>query len=64
MLYAAGVGTDDLLFPTASRSTSPPGTYINLNLHLFNATDNALTDTSGVLVKTIDRRPTSCTRPT
>ena len=53
MLYAAGVGTDDLRFPAGVAMHLPAGTYINLNLHLFNATDNPLADRSGVLVKTV-----------
>ena len=53
MLYAAGVGTDDLLFPPGIAMHIPAGTYINLNLHLFNATDNTLADRSGVLVKAV-----------
>jgi hypothetical protein len=53
MLYAAGVGTDDLLFPTGVAMHIPVGTFINLNLHLFNATDNPLSGTSGVSVKTV-----------
>src|SRR5215468_3936380 len=53
MLYAAGVGTDDLLFPPGIAMHIPAGTYINLNLHLFNATDNSLADRSGVLVKVV-----------
>jgi hypothetical protein len=51
MLYAAGVGTDDLVFPPGVAMHISAGTYINLNLHLFNATDATLADTSGVLVK-------------
>ncbi|MBV8762824.1 MAG: hypothetical protein JO257_36400 [Deltaproteobacteria bacterium] len=51
MLYAAGVGTDDLNFPAGVAMHIPAGTYINLNLHLFNATDNMISGTSGVLVK-------------
>ena len=53
MLYAAGVGTDDLLFPPGVAIHIPAGTYLNLNLHLFNATDNALSDHSGILVKVV-----------
>jgi len=55
MLYAAGVGTDDLLFPPGVAIHLPAGTFINLNLHLFNATDNPLADRSGVLVKVVQR---------
>jgi Copper type II ascorbate-dependent monooxygenase, C-terminal domain len=53
MLYAAGVGTDDLLFPAGVAMHIAPGTYLNLNLHLFNATDNTLANSSGVLVKVV-----------
>jgi hypothetical protein len=53
MLYAAGVGTDDLLFPPGVAMHLTAGTFINLNLHLFNATDNQLADRSGVQVKVV-----------
>jgi hypothetical protein len=53
MLYAAGVGTDDLIFPSGIAMHIPAGTYINLNIHLFNATDNPLADRSGVLIKAV-----------
>jgi hypothetical protein len=53
MLYAAGVGTDDLMFPAGVAIHIAPGTFLNLNLHLFNATDNRLADSSGVLVKIV-----------
>jgi hypothetical protein len=53
MLYAAGVGTGDLMFPPGIAIHIPAGTYINLNLHLFNATDNPLADRSGVLIKAV-----------
>jgi len=53
MLYAAGIGTDDLAFPPGVAMHITAGTYINLNLHLFNATDNPLADTSSVLVKLV-----------
>lgn len=55
MLYASGVGTDDLVFPGGVAMHIPAGTNINLNLHLFNATDNMITGTSGVLVKIVDQ---------
>lgn len=51
MLYAAGVGTDDLEFPAGVAMHIAAGTYVNLNLHLFNASDNPISGTSGVLVK-------------
>jgi hypothetical protein len=54
MLYAAGVGTDDNAFPDGVAIHLAAGTYINLNLHLYNTTDNPITATSGVLVKTMN----------
>jgi hypothetical protein len=54
MMYAAGVATDENLLPTGVAIHLVAGTYINLNLHLFNATDFDMTDhVSGVLVKTV-----------
>jgi hypothetical protein len=53
MLYAAGVGTDDLNFPPGVAMHIAAGTYINLNLHLFNASDNPISGSSGVLVKVV-----------
>ena len=52
MLFASGVGTDDLVFPADTGIIIPAGTLINLNLHLFNATDSAISGTSGVMIKT------------
>jgi hypothetical protein len=54
MLYAAGVNTDDLAFPAGVAMHLTAGSYINLNLHLFNVTDDPITGTSGVLVKVVD----------
>jgi hypothetical protein len=54
MLYAAGVNTDDLVFPTGVAVHLAAGTWINLNLHLFDVSDNTESGMSGVLVKTID----------
>jgi hypothetical protein len=53
MLFASGVGTDDLAFPPGVAIHIAAGTYINLNLHLFNASDNPIDATSGVLVKRV-----------
>ena len=55
MLYAAGVGTDDLNFPAGVAMHIPAGTYINLNLHLFNASDMPMSGDSGVLVKIVQK---------
>lgn len=54
MLYAAGINTDDNYFPDGVAIHIPAGTYVNLNLHLYNTTDNSITNTSGVSVKTMN----------
>lgn len=54
MLYAAGVNTDDNYFPDGVAIHVPAGTYLNLNLHLYNTTDNTITANSGVYVKTMN----------
>lgn len=54
MVYASGIGTPDLIFPTGVAVHIAAGTWVNLNLHLFDTTDNNLADESGVLVQTID----------
>jgi hypothetical protein len=53
MLYAAGLGTDDLKFPDGVAIKLTAGQYININLHLFNTGDSILSGTSGVQIKTI-----------
>lgn len=55
MLYAAGVNTDDLLFPDGVATHLAKGQLINLNLHLFDLSDKAESGTSGILVKTVDQ---------
>ena len=52
MLYAAGIGTNDaMMFPTGYAVHLKAGTYINLDLHLFNAGDTTLSGTSGIQVQ-------------
>jgi len=53
MLFAAGLQTDDLLFPTGVAIKLGSAQYINLNLHLFNLTDQPLSGESGVYIKTV-----------
>lgn len=54
MLYAAGVGTDDFVFPDGVAMHIAAGTYLNLNLHLFNASDTDIANrSSGVLIKEV-----------
>ncbi len=51
MLYASGVGTSPLDFPTDVGIKIAAGTRIHLNLHLYNATDQGLAGDSAILVK-------------
>lgn len=53
MLYASGVGTEELGFPTGVAMKIQAGQYVNLNLHLFNATDDPLDGHSGIEVKLV-----------
>jgi len=50
MLYASGVGTPELSFPDGVAMKLAAGQFINLNLHLFNASDTPLSGTSGIEV--------------
>lgn len=51
MLYAAGIGSTDSNFPPGVALKVPAGTYVQLYIHVFNASDASLTQTSGVQVK-------------
>jgi Copper type II ascorbate-dependent monooxygenase, C-terminal domain len=51
MLYASGVGTSPLEFPSGVGIKVAAGTQIHLNLHLYNASDQTLTGDSAILVK-------------
>jgi len=55
LIFASGLSTNDLVFPTGIAVHLTAGQYITLNLHLLNSGDFAKTDTSGVLVQTIDQ---------
>ncbi len=57
MLYASGVGTDPLDFPTNVGLKIAAGTQIHLNLHLFNATDQNIQGDSAILIKTTPTQP-------
>jgi hypothetical protein len=54
LLYASGVATDDLRFPDGVAIHLTAGMYLNLNLYLVNPTADQLSDTSAVLVRTVD----------
>ena len=58
MLYAGGIATDPLVFPPGVAIKLPANTYINLNLHIANFTDQPITCTppactSGIEIKTL-----------
>ena len=52
LLFASGVGSDDFVFPEGVGIRVPAGRQLLLNVHLFNPTEDTLTGTSGVAVKT------------
>jgi len=56
MLYASGVGTSPLDFPSGVGIKISAGQQIHLNLHLYNAGDTALSGESAIWVKA---QPTS-----
>jgi len=51
MLYASGVGTSPLDFPEGVGIKVTAGQQIHLNLHLYNASDDALSGESAIWVK-------------
>ena len=55
MLFASGVGTDDLLFPDGVAMHLTEGQFINLNLHLYNTQPSGdLAGHTAIYVKEID----------
>lgn len=57
MLYASGVGTSPLDFPSGVGLRLAAGTQIHLNLHLYNTTDEVLSGESAILVKKSATQP-------
>lgn len=53
MVFAGGVGMDDLNFPAGVAIKVPAGWYVNLNVHVDNRTSTVATGMSGVLIKTV-----------
>lgn len=51
MMYASGVGTDPFSFPQDVGLKIAAGTQIHLNLHLYNASDEAMSNESAIWVK-------------
>jgi hypothetical protein len=48
MIYASGVGTNELMFPPGTGMRIPAGTLVGLQLHIFNPSDQMITGTSGI----------------
>lgn len=57
MLYASGVGTAEYDFPAGVGIKVAAGEQVHLNLHLYNASDEALSGDSAILVKTVPAEP-------
>jgi hypothetical protein len=53
LVYAGGIGVEDLMLPPGVAFKIPAGTYVHLNLHLSNETATATSGTSGLYVKTV-----------
>jgi hypothetical protein len=53
MLFAGGIATNDLVFPAGVAIKLPANTYINLNLHVANYSDQPISGTSGIQIKAI-----------
>lgn len=52
--WASGVGTGELVLPDGVGLLAPAGRQLRINLHLFNATDQPMSGTSGLEVLSID----------
>ncbi len=52
--WASGVGTGELLLPDGVALLAPAGQQLRVSLHLFNATDETLSGTSGLEVVPVD----------
>lgn len=53
LLFAGGLGTQDLAFPSGVAIKLAAGTYLNLNIHVTNFSDDPMTQTSGIEIKKI-----------
>ncbi len=51
MIYGSGVGSPDFVFPTGVGLHLRAGDRLLLNLHLYNASDNAISGRSGTLIQ-------------
>lgn len=53
MLFASGVGTDNLVFPDGVAMKVKAGSQLHLNLHLYNVSDQEISGTSGSLGRVV-----------
>jgi hypothetical protein len=53
MLYGGGIGTQEFRLPAGVAIKLPAGSYLNLNLHVANLSDDPLSGTSGIEVLTM-----------
>jgi hypothetical protein len=54
MIYASGVGTNELVFPDGVGFKLEAGTVLGLQLHIYNTSDEPLTGVSGIEVLLVD----------
>lgn len=54
IIYASGVGTNELLFPEGTGLKLTAGTLLGLQLHVFNTTDAMLSGKSGIEILEVD----------
>lgn len=54
MIYASGVGTNEIIFPPGKGIKMDAGTVLGLQLHIFNTADEMLTGTSGIEILEVD----------
>lgn len=56
IIYASGVGTNELMFPAGTGLKLTAGTFLGLQLHVFNPTDALLSGESGIEILEVDAK--------
>jgi hypothetical protein len=54
IIYASGVGTNELMFPPGKGMKLESGAALGLQLHVFNTSDQTISGTSGVEILEVD----------
>jgi len=54
IIYASGVGTGEVMFPTGKGMKIAAGTTLGLQLHIYNTGDDELSGTSGIEIYEVD----------